>query len=594
MPFFRPSLFRRRGRQALVPVLAFLALLCLGLWRVHHGFDLTDEGFYLAAPMRFVLGDRPFADEWDMSMYTVILPWTLVLKLHPDLTLVQARMLGVATQLLGLGMLFAVLRPYAPALSGSALALALAAVAYMGNGLFTPAYNWLGQTGCILFAGLWCLGSRQRRQRDAVALGLASLLAWLFGVVCYPPLAMLGILPPLWWLGRRCFLSRSTRATAPGMDWTCGTFSLVLGLMAAAGLLAALWRGGDLLEQIRMNFLLAEALFRTPKKYQDIWQFLVLDGLAPALAATGAFLCCWLPLPRRDWGVRGAVWVAVMAGAIWVAWAWISGRLPFYHWVWEPTPWAFFVGPAALGLALSGRLALWLKGTRLPESPRQRAGWRCVRVLVAAGLMHYLLLPYMSSVGPRNSRYAAAMLLAAATASCLLFLRRAGLDTPRRLVRLAALLSALALHQGWSVATLYFNEVPLEKQTATFSHPLLRGVRTTPDKVADLEGLLAWLAPHLERGETLLVLDDAAVVYYLARVRPALPKTWEPTAWNPPPERRQAYLDWMHRQGRAPRYAVLADVANPDDPVVRYVHQRHVLAARHGRFTVWERLPDHP
>lgn len=591
MPLFRLSLFRRRGRQALVPVLAFLALLCLGLWRVHHGFDFTDEGFYLAAPLRFVLGDRPFADEWDMSMYTVILPWTLVLKLHPDLTLVQARMLGVATQLLGLGVLLAVLRPYA---SATVLALALASVAYMGNGLFTPAYNWLGQTGCILFAGLWCLGSRQRRKRDAVALGLASLLAWLFGVVCYPPLAMLGILPPLWWLGRRCFLSRSTRATAPGMDWTCGAFSLVVAIMGGAALLAALWRGGEILQQARVNLILAANLFLTPKKYQDIGKFLVLDGLAPALAATGTFLCCWLPLPRRDWGVRGAVWVAVMAGSVGVAWAWISGRAPFYHWVWEPTPWAFFVGPVALGLALSGWLARWLEGARWPEGARQRQGWRCVQVLTAAGLMHYLLLPYMSSVGPRNSRYAAAMLLAAATASCLLSLSRAGLDAPRRLARLAALLAALALYQGWSVATLYFNDAPLDQQTATFSHPLLRGVRTTPDKVADLEGLMAWLSPRLERGETLLVLDDAAVVYYLARARPALPKTWEPTAWNPPPERRQAYLDWMHRQGRAPRFAVLADISNPDDPVARYVHAEHVPVSRHGRFTVWERRPGLP
>jgi hypothetical protein len=54
------------------------------VWRMRHGVDVTDEAFYLAVPLRFVLGDRPFVDELNITQTAALLTlpfvklWTMI------------------------------------------------------------------------------------------------------------------------------------------------------------------------------------------------------------------------------------------------------------------------------------------------------------------------------------------------------------------------------------------------------------------------------------------------------------------------------------------------------------------------------------
>jgi hypothetical protein len=62
---------------------ALATTMCLGtlavmLWRIRHGIDYTDEAFYIAMPVRFALGDRPFVDELNITQTAALLLYPFV------------------------------------------------------------------------------------------------------------------------------------------------------------------------------------------------------------------------------------------------------------------------------------------------------------------------------------------------------------------------------------------------------------------------------------------------------------------------------------------------------------------------------------
>jgi len=73
---------RRRERVALLlAVAASVVAFAVWAWRVRRGIDFTDEAFYLALPLRFALGDRPFVDELNVAQTAGLLVYPFV-KLH--------------------------------------------------------------------------------------------------------------------------------------------------------------------------------------------------------------------------------------------------------------------------------------------------------------------------------------------------------------------------------------------------------------------------------------------------------------------------------------------------------------------------------
>lgn len=73
---------RKRGARdgiSLVPagigVLACIATLSAIAWRMRRGLDWTDEAFYVSLPVRFIQGDRPFADEYNVAENAGLFLW---------------------------------------------------------------------------------------------------------------------------------------------------------------------------------------------------------------------------------------------------------------------------------------------------------------------------------------------------------------------------------------------------------------------------------------------------------------------------------------------------------------------------------------
>ncbi len=67
-----------RTPSGVIAVLVSLAAAALMVWRMRRGLDITDEAFYLALPLRFALGDRPFVDELNIAQTAGLLIYPFV------------------------------------------------------------------------------------------------------------------------------------------------------------------------------------------------------------------------------------------------------------------------------------------------------------------------------------------------------------------------------------------------------------------------------------------------------------------------------------------------------------------------------------
>ena len=67
-----------RTPTGLAAVTISVAALVAMLWRMRYGLDLSDEAFYVALPLRFALGDRPFVDELNIGQTAGLLIYPFV------------------------------------------------------------------------------------------------------------------------------------------------------------------------------------------------------------------------------------------------------------------------------------------------------------------------------------------------------------------------------------------------------------------------------------------------------------------------------------------------------------------------------------
>lgn len=149
----RPRLSIELALQGIATVIAFVVVLA-AFWRIQRGVDFTDEGFYVALPARFTLGDRPFADEMNVAQNAGILVWPFVAVYHAiagfNGIVYFVRVLLVIF-LMSIGITsFSLARTRLP--QGAAILVGAACIPFMPYGLPGLSYNTLG-------AGLLALGS---------------------------------------------------------------------------------------------------------------------------------------------------------------------------------------------------------------------------------------------------------------------------------------------------------------------------------------------------------------------------------------------------------------------------------------------------
>lgn len=176
--------------RAAIAGACLFAVLALTYVRLFFGVDFTDESFYIAVPLRFVMGARPLIDETWLVQQTpgvVLYPFVkvYVALFGLDGIVLFARHLHLLFSVAVAAAVFLGLRPVTSDVLLRAVP-ASAAVAFVPFGIHGLSYNTFGSG--FLSAGLF-LGFAwlfDGRRRYVIAAGTAQGLA----VFVYPPLAI--------------------------------------------------------------------------------------------------------------------------------------------------------------------------------------------------------------------------------------------------------------------------------------------------------------------------------------------------------------------------------------------------------------------
>jgi len=190
------------GRIAAAVLIAGAVLAgALMLWRLQYGVAFTDEAYYIAMPYRFVLGDRPFADELMIhqtaGLMTTPLVWLWVRIVGSTNSLVL--FMRVMWFVFAAGVAFAAYRFFVRLFERPfALVLSAAYIAFMPFGIPGLSYNTLSSgflTIGLALLGMSLLDDEPHHSR-VVAAGILHGLA----IIAYPtmivvaPVVIVGLL----------------------------------------------------------------------------------------------------------------------------------------------------------------------------------------------------------------------------------------------------------------------------------------------------------------------------------------------------------------------------------------------------------------
>jgi len=561
--------------------LLFLAAFLVGLYRVRLGIDLQDEGMYLSAPLRYALGDVPFRDEFlnPHRMFDIVL-WPLF-HFFADVTVLQLRLLWLGFQTVAALALYRLFRRFAP---DELSALACVSPLYHANLIWTPGYHVMGTFGFVLAYSLWLGGCLSSRLRGQLGLGLASGLVFFAAALSYLPLLALGAVPGLVLITQlRSWPRIGGRGIATAAH--LGTLLLLgcttLWVFAQYSLFGDWW--------VAQERVLATLQYRT-----SVWEktqaFVV--GIAPSLplvvlAGTLTFGLIRYARARGEFkslraSAAGTILPALIVPAI---------LLPLIHWRYavgaSQTPFmphdnSLVVLAIALGLHLG---ALFLVRTRAPDDPANRDWWFSYFAMTAGALLLALLHGYLSQMVFKASF---AMLPLFVPGVVLLY---------RALAKASAeplpfvLAGAVCLAVGFGSYTVrsdhIYGDARTHLLTEAFTQPRLVGIRSTPTRVAQLDGIADYLSVRVERGERLLVVGQAPLVYFLTQTRPALDHSW--TAPTISAQSRRLSLQKMISAQLVPRYLVRVrnfDRSRLGEKVVERLYPLHAFAAKRYSFEV--------
>ena len=244
---------------------------------------------------------------------------------------------------------------------------------------------------------------------------------------------------------------------------------------------------------------------------------------------------------------------------------------------------------------------------RRPTAESDAADWRFVYAMTLGGGLLLALLHGLLSGMAFKCMFA--LLPLSAPLVVALYRQIADVDANPNAARRACVVAAAtsvalgvacyAARFDWSYGT-----APLHTATAEFAHPRLAGVRSTPRKVTQIDSAAQYLASRVARGDLLLVVGHAPILYFVTSTRPALDHTW--TAPQISPEVRLQSIQRMVERGRVPEYAVRHKASNRSPhlarqpggwmrfPTYAFLFENYTLEATFNSLEIWKHRKHKP
>jgi len=339
----------------------------------------------------------------------------------------------------------------------------------------------------------------------------------------------------------------------------------------------------------------------------------MLSCIPNILAVSGATLGVAICLPNK----RNRPVLA------WVVFAVVAAPLLVYVLVTKSPPFnsrfhvQFCVFSAALAfLSVSAGMGTFLHGQRSRGLDKNRFLLRCFTAMVIA---YASVKGLCSGNGFLNALYGTDALFVLGVVGLGRVARAYHASWPRSPAWYASGVASLAvsclaygaLNLANNFKNVYRDRRP-EYLTAQFAIPPLRGIRSTPERVQAIEGIVKKLTTLVQRGECILIYDHCPMLYFLTHTRPALNITWTGSSW--PTELQKRFVRYMRDHGRVPRYAVRClirprSIGYPKEkripyhkngkkiPIHAFVSAHYRKTQKIGPFEIWRRaeeMPDNP
>ncbi|MEO6006382.1 MAG: hypothetical protein ABIZ04_24145 [Opitutus sp.] len=507
----QPEPASSRERLFVLVLSGFVAMYAAyGLHRCGLGVDFTDEGAYLAWPLRLLFGERPFSSELHTLLRPIEVFMTWPFRLYPDITLYEFRMLGWTIHLGA----FVTLAVFLFRWSGATvLSPLIASVPFFVShifGLASPSYNSLSSDFLLIALSLNALLAI--RSSSSWPLGAPAGLALFVATLAHPALGVVAAVM----LGREVMQQKlignliHRRLTAGNFGALIFVFCwlLFVAYLVVTGAAATWW---DRLETIRS--LSAHSL---PK---DFGAFLTRLIAFPFIYSRAAIVSSLLILGSvaglgfvayrspRYIGLASSLAAVMLAGTMAVTAATTAS----------------FLTTCLAATALSVLVALLIPLIRKVLSVDSSMVF-LIGLSVLAGLVYASFTFYFTA---HRSWVSGSLGLPFAFAVGMMAFHRS--PPHRSMLARAALAAVLATGLVYVARehhhAIYRDSPPAELQ-ATFEAPKLRRIRSTSERVTAVNALFAHLSPRLSRGEPLVVYDDCPMLYYLFDAAPAYGLAW--------------------------------------------------------------------
>ena len=589
-------------------VIAFFWLSVLAVfkyWHATRGIDLTDEGMWLSTSMRYALGDIPFRDEIENTSRPFDALVSVVFRMHPTVTLLQMRCLGLAVELLGLLGVFLFVARYASPLFVAFLCTT-ASLLHDQHGIMSPSYNLLSQMfgvcGLIIWMSACITRNRAIRATAPVLSGISIVLC----VTTYLPMALL-LWVPLLAVVLEVF--RTDDCHRPFLRPTLlmlGTFVVcTLGLtaaMSASGMWEDFHVGLSVVAGAKTTFMDGES---RPGQND------VVLGMVNFLTTTAEFFVLkYLPI-LRDLGVVETLFAFVI-GATFAVSAWLASRarrfLPLvliallaYSLIPLPIKLKLLLYAAVLGILG------FLPVTKVESGSSSSDSWNDVRrYMLLWGFS--MALVYLVASGSTVAVRSIVILVVVGMAALMRVtwctqggVRRVNQTKVWVAVLWAGIVPFFMVGIDYNGQKAIYTSVDdsTEELTAEFVSPRLKGIRSTPAKVALLDGLLSHLESSLQPGDYLLAYPGLPLLHFLTSTRPATNVTWINPRW--PIEYHEKLVDYMVRNERVPEICVIIRAESRPDwdigiplefshlPIDQFVRNHFYLDRVFAPFEVWRR-----
>ena len=580
---------KQNKSQYFLSLCLFSILFIFAYLHAAKGLDLTDEGMYLSAAMRYSLGDLPFRDEiinatrpFDVIVAPVFIGF-------PNISLLQMRYLGLLLHSVSIFGLFLFLSCFAPPLF---IALVCSSIFFSNIFILSPNYNSLSSDFSILavvFLFTSCLSTiRFRRILFAIIGGCFFTLF----AISYPPQAIVILIPIFiviygYFFDNRFFLQSSAIFL--------GTFAsltiLAMGTIVHFGLLP------DLINQFsQMSNLTEFASKGVWLKVHDVFEGLLYVS-PPSLKLLGV---CTVAFVFLIYQKRKRVLSIAVSLIIIIAVLVYAGLFCLQH---ARSSYVYIILSFTFIL---GVVCVFLNDRSISTSINFNAGWIVVKnSMLAWGFISFFVYGISSGLGFRQCIFGAAIVYTISMVTLYRKVRNYIMPRTFSIFEKASAYSVmLIILLLFSLSGIYFNyhytyrESKIINLTTKFKHPKLAGVYSTPEKVTAIETLLRYLQDKVKPGDYLLCYNNIPMIYFLTHAKPSYGSSWATNEW--PDVLLNRLVKKMINENKVPEYCVRTlvspaeswGVSNSDavhnyDPLNEYIMSNYHLEKIISPFEIW-------